>query len=395
MPVKACYDAEPVLQRGVSVMAWNEPGGGNKPKDPWGGGDQGPPDLDEALKKFQEKIHSLFGGKGKSSGGGNSTDFGVVALLGAVLALAIYAYFALYQLDQQERAVVLRFGKYYETVNPGLHWNWPLIDQVMKVNVTKVQSVGHHAVMLTQDENIVDVSISVQYRVADPQSYLLKVKQPESSLEQAMESSLRHVVGGAVMDQIITEGREQIAVDVQQRLQQYLDAYQTGIQVDKVNIEDAHAPSQVQDAFNDVPRAKEDRERLKNEAETYANGVVPEARGRAQRQIEEASAYRDQVIARAQGEAARFEKLLAEYKRSPEVMRQRLYIDAIQDVLSNNSKVLVDVQGGNNMLYLPLDKMLEQQNSGDRSPSVSGAEVPLEQLPTPRRDAPTRGREGR
>jgi modulator of FtsH protease HflK len=391
-----CWQREASLV-GVSLMAWNEPGG-NKPKDPWGGGDQGPPDLDEALKKFQEKIHGLFGGKGKgkSSGGGdNSPDLSVVILLSAIVAAAIYAYFALYQIDQQERAVVLRFGKYYETVNPGLHWNWPLVDQVKKVNVTKVQSVGHHSVMLTQDENIVDVSISVQYRVADPQSYLLKVKQPEGSLEQAMESSLRHVVGGAVMDQIITEGREQIAVDVQQRLQQYLDAYQTGIQIAKVNIEDAHAPSQVQDAFNDVPRAKEDRERLKNEAETYANGVVPEARGRAQRQFEEASAYRDQVIARAQGEAARFEKLLAEYKRAPEVMRQRLYVDAIQDVLSNSSKVLIDVQGGNNMMYLPLDKLLEQQNSGERGVNASGAEVQMEQLPTLRRDVPVRGREGR
>lgn len=371
-------------------MAWNEPGGG-KPKDPWGGGDQGPPDLDEALKKFQEKIHSLFGGKGR---GGGTEISGGVFLLGLIFAALIYGYFALYQLDQQERAVVLRLGKYLETVNPGLHWNWPLVDKVMKVNVTKVQSAGHHSIMLTQDENIVDVSISVQYRVADPQSYLLKVKQPEGTLEQAMESSLRHVVGAAMMDQIIiSEGREQIAVDVQQRLQQYLDAYGTGIQVDKVNIEDAHAPSQVQDAFNDVPRAKEDRERLKNEAETYANGVIPEARGRAQRQLEEANAYHDQVIARAEGEASRFEKLLTEYKRAPEVTRQRLYIDAMQDVLSTNSKVFVDVQGGNNMLYLPLDKLLEQQNATDHN--TGGAEVQLEQLPPLRRDTPPRGREGR
>lgn len=376
-------------------MAWNEPGG-NKPKDPWGGGDQGPPDLDEALKKFQEKIHSLFGGKGKSSGGGNSTDFGVVALLGLILAVAIYAYFALYQLDQQERAVVLRLGKFHETVNPGLHWNWPLIDRVMKVNVTKSRSLSHKAVMLTEDENIVDVSISVQYRVADPKKFVLAVKNPEDSLLQATESSLRHTVGGMAMGQIIiTEGREQIVAETQQRLQTYLDIYQTGIQIDKVNIDAAHAPAQVQESFDDVSRAREDHDRLKNEAETYANGVVPDARGRAQRQLQEAIAYRDQVIARAEGEAARFEKLLGEYKKAPEVMRQRLYVDAIQDVLSNSSKVLVDVQGGNNMMYLPLDKLLEQQNSGDRGATANGAEVQLEQLPTPRRDAPARGREGR
>jgi membrane protease subunit HflK len=354
----------------------------------------GPPDFDEALKKFQEKIQGLFGNKNPSGGG--SSDLGGVALLAVILAAVIYAYFALYQLDQQERAVVLRLGKYYETVNPGLHWNWPLIDRVMKVNVTKLQSASHRSVMLTQDENIVEISMSVQYLIADPKDYLLKVKQPEGSLEQAMESSLRHVVGGTVMDRIITDGREQVAVDVQQRLQQYLDAYQTGIQVAKVNIEDAHAPSQVQDAFNDVPRAKEDRERLKNEAETYANGVVPEARGRAQRQIEEANAYRDQVVARAEGEAARFEKLLTEYKKAPDVTRQRLYVDAMQDVLSSNNKVLIDTQGSNNMLYLPLDKLLDQQSAGnDRPAAAGGADAPLEPLPTLRRDSTSRGREGR
>jgi modulator of FtsH protease HflK len=375
-------------------MAWNEPGGG-KPKDPWGGGDQGPPDLDEALKKFQEKINSLFGGKktgGASSGSGPTPSAGLFAILCAGVVVLYFA-FGFYQLDQQERAVVLRLGKYYGTVNPGLHWNWPIIDRVSKVNVTKVQSTGQHSVMLTQDENIVDVSISVQYRVSDPQRYLLKVKQPEGSLEQAMESALRHVVGGAPMDKIITVEREQIAVDVQQRLQQYLDVYETGIQIAKVNIADAHAPSQVQEAFNDVPRAKEDRERLQNEAETYANGIIPEARGRAQRQIEEASAYREQVVSRAEGEAARFEKLLGEYRKAPEVTRQRLYIDTIQTVMSNSNKVLVDVQGGNNMLYVPLDKILEQQNAASHSGTTSSVEVQADPVPVVRRDS--LNREGR
>lgn len=375
-------------------MAWNEPGGG-KQKDPWGGGDQGPPDLDEAFKKFQNKLNSLFGGKsgGGGNGGGASMQFsgGLFGLL-LIGIVVIYAALGFYQVDQQERAVVLRLGKYHSTVNPGLHWNWPLVDSVAKVNVTKVQSVSHRSVMLTEDENIVDVAISVQYRVVDPQSYLLRVKSPEASLEQATESALRHAVGGAVMGQIITEGREQIAVDVQERLQQYLDVYQTGMQVAKVNIEDAHAPSQVQEAFDDVTRAKEDRERLKNEAETYANGIIPEARGRAQRQIEEAHAYREQVVSRAEGEASRFDKLLVEYRKAPEVTRQRLYIDAVQSVLSNNSKVMVDVQGGNNLLYLPLDKMLGTRADERAS---SGAEVQIEQLPPLRRDTQVRGREGR
>lgn len=358
-------------------MAWNEPGGGNQ-KDPWGGGDKGPPDLDEALKKLQDKLNSIFGlksgGKGSDSSTGSGTSLpsgGLLAVI-AIGALLIYGALGFYQLDQQERAVVLRLGRFHEVVKPGLHWNWKFIDQVYPVNVTKVQSLSHKSVMLTEDENIVEVSISVQYRVADPEKYVLRVKSPEGSLEQATESALRHAVGGTAMGQIITEGREQIAVEVQQRLQQYLDAYHTGILIAKVNIENAHAPAQVQEAFDDVTRAKEDRERLKNEAETYANGIIPEARGRAQRQIEEANGYREQVVARAEGEAARFENLLAEYRKAPEVTRQRLYLETMQTVLGNTSKVMVDVSGGNNMLYLPLDKII---NSADRSSGVTVQEV--------------------
>jgi membrane protease subunit HflK len=374
-------------------MAWNEPGGG-KQKDPWGGGDQGPPDLDEALKKLQDKLNGLFGGKpgGGGSGSGNLPSAGFIAVLLAG-ALLIYGALGFYQLDEQERAVVLRLGRYHDTVKPGLHWNWRLIDQVHKVNVTQVRSLSHRAVMLTEDENIVDVSVSVQYVIADPKNYVLRVKAPEGSLEQATESALRHAVGGTAMGQIITEGREQIAVEVQQRLQQYLDSYGTGIQIAKVNIENAHAPQQVQEAFDDVTRAKEDRERFKNEAETYANGIIPEARGRAQRQIEEANAYRDQVVARAEGEADRFVKLYDEYRKAPDVTRQRLYLETMQSVLGNTSKVMVDVNGGSNVLYLPLDRIMK---SDDRNGGVTVQELP--QLTDPnqavRRDT-SRGREGR
>ncbi len=374
-------------------MAWNEPGG-NKPKDPWGGGDQGPPDLDEAFKKFRDKLNTLFGGK---SGGGKSGLHISGSLLVSLLVgvVVIFAALGFYQVDQQERAVVLRLGKYLETVNPGLHWNWPLVDQFFKVNVTKVQSLNVNSVMLTEDENIVEIAISVQYRVVDPQKYILRVRSPETSLDEATESALRHVVGAAQMGQIITEGREQIAVDVQERLQQYLDVYQTGFQVAKVNIEDAKAPSQVQEAFDDVTRAKEDRERLKNEAEAYANGVIPDARGRAQRQIEEANAYREQVVSRAEGEASRFEQLDVEYRKAPEVTRQRLYIDAVQKVLSNTSKVLVDSTSGNNVLYLPLDKLAGLAQESDRAASTGTPEVQVEAVPSVRRDAPLQGREGR
>lgn len=358
-------------------MAWNEPGGGNQ-KDPWGGGDQGPPDLDEALKKLQDKLNGIFGLKNSGRGGESSSGSGPSGgLLGAIAigALLIYGALGFYQLDQQERAVVLRLGRFHEVVNPGLHWNWKFFDQVYPVNVTKVESLSHKSVMLTEDENIVEVSISVQYRVSDPQKYVLRVRSPVGSLEQATESALRHAVGGTAMGQVITEGREQIAVEVQQRLQQYLDAYQTGIAISKVNIENAHAPAQVQEAFDDVTRAKEDREKFKNEAETYANGIIPEARGRAQRQIEEATAYREQVVARAEGESARFEKLLEEYRKAPEVTRQRLYIETMQAVLGNTSKVMVDVAGGNNMLYLPLDKIVNSTGA-DRTSGVTVQELP-------------------
>ena len=344
-------------------MAWNEPGGNGNQKDPWGGGgNQGPPDLDEALRKLQEKLNGLFGGgSGGSSGGGG----GGIALSGSfigvilIILLVIWSLFGVYKIDEQERGVVLRFGRYLETVTPGLHWNPPLIDDVSKVNVTKVRSSSHRGLMLTEDENIVEVSLSVQYTVADPKDFLLEVRAPENSLVQATESALRHVVGSSEMHLVLTEGREQVAIEIQQRLQSYIDNYKSGIQVTLVNIEDTQPPDAVQAAFDDVIKAKEDEERVKNEAESYKNGIIPEARGIAQRQFEEASAYKERVIAQSEGEASRFEQLLAEYEKAPEVTRQRLYLDTLQMVMANSSKVMIDVEGGNNLLYLPLDKMIQ------------------------------------
>jgi membrane protease subunit HflK len=348
-------------------MAWNEPGGGNnKPKDPWGGGEQGPPDLDEALKKLQEKLGGLFGGRGGSSGGGSGGS-GLSLTMVAVLlagALLVWGLMGFYQVDQQERGVVLRFGKYLETVQPGLQWNPPLIDHVTRVNTTKVRSASLREIMLTQDENIVEVKLSVQYVINDPKFFVLQVRDPERSLQHASQSALRHVVGGSSMDQVLTEGRAQIAIDVHKRLQEYIDMYQTGILVSKVTVDESKPPTPVQAAFDDVIKAREDEERVKNEAQAYANGVVPEARGGAQRQIEEASAYREEVIANAEGQAERFTKLLAEYRKAPEVTRERLYLDALQAVFTNTNKVMVDVEGGNNMMYLPLDKLINSGGGG-------------------------------
>lgn len=384
-------------------MAWNEPGGG-RDKDPWGGGgnNQGPPDLDEALKKLQERLNKIFGGgngnRGNSSGGGGGFQLSPSALVAlAVLAAAVWGLFGFYQVDQQERAVVLRLGQYYQTVMPGLRWNPPLIDEVNVINVTKVRAASSRGQMLTEDENIVDIAVSVQYTVANPSDFLLKVKSPELSLEHALESALRHVVGSSRMDQVITEGREEVARDTQERLQAYLNTYQSGIQVAKVNIDDAQPPSQVQDAFDDVTRAKEDRERLKNEAEAYANGIIPEARGKAQRQLEEAQGYKEQVIANAQGQAQRFSQLLAEYKKAPKVTRERLYIDAIQEVYSESTKVMVDVEGGNNMMYLPLDKLMDSSTSTRqaRDQEVDIRELTDKVIEQLRRDSQSTRREGR
>ena len=348
-------------------MAWNEPGGGsNKPKDPWGGGEQGPPDLDEALKKLQEKLGGLFGGGGGSSGGGSGGSGLSVAMVAVLLAgaLLVWGLMGFYQIDQQERGVVLRFGKYLETVQPGLQWNPPLIDHVTRVNTTKVRSASLREIMLTQDENIVEVKLSVQYVINDPKFFVLQVRDPERSLQHASQSALRHVVGGTSMDMVLTEGRAQIAIDVHKRLQEYIDMYQTGILVSKVTVDESKPPTPVQAAFDDVIKAREDEERVKNEAQAYANGIVPEARGGAQRQIEEASAYREEVIANAEGQAERFIKLLAEYRKAPEVTRERLYLDALQAVFTNTNKVMVDVEGGNNMMYLPLDKLINSGGGG-------------------------------
>ena len=354
-------------------MSWNEPGGGNKgPRDPWGGGNQGPPDLDEAFKKLQQQFANLFGGgRGGSNGKGPAKGGLSGGLISVVFggALLVWGLMGFYQLDEQERAVVLRFGEYHATLTPGLQWNPPLIDEVITVNTTKVRAAGLREVMLTQDENIVEISMSVQYVIANPQDFVLQVRDPEVSLQHAAQSALRHVVGGTTMDLALTEGRAAIGLDVRDRLQQYLNDYTTGIQVSKINIDESKPPAQVQGAFDDVIKAREDEERVKNEAQSYANGIVPEARGGAQRVLEESNAYRDQVIARADGEAQRFDQLLTEYRKAPDVTRERLYLDTMQEVLANTNKVMVDVEGGNNVLYLPLDKMVP--NAGQSRSALS------------------------
>ena len=360
-------------------MAWNEPGGNNQ--DPWGSGkkgnNQGPPDLDDALRKLQDKLNSLFGG-GKSGGGsdgGKPASGPSSSMFVGVLILAAIAYIfnAVYTVDEKERAVVLRFGEYHATVEPGLHIYFPPFETKYQEKVTELRTYRLNQSMLTEDENIVQVSMSVQYNIGDVKSYVLNVAKPLVSLEEATQSALRHVVGGSEMYQVLTEGRETMGVEVRNRLQDYQDAYGTGLKINKVNIESAQPPQEVQAAFDDVIRAREDEQRAKNRADAYANKVVPEARGQAQREREEASAYRDELIARAEGEAERFLKLLTEYRREPAVTRERLYLETMESVLGTTSKVLVDVEGGNNMLYLPLDRLNQARTGGsvENSPSLT------------------------
>lgn len=383
-------------------MAWNEPGGdGNKPRDPWGGGDQGPPDMDEALRKLRQQLSGIFGGGGSGGAGGVSGKGVSGGLLLTILVVigVVWGLMGFYTVDQQERGVVLRFGKYHSTVQPGLQWNPPLIDAVFPVNVTRINNATFREQMLTEDENIVEVNLSVQYVIQNAEDYVLRVRAPERSLTNATESALRHVVGGSAMDYVLTDGRTQLSVDVRERLQEYLDLYNTGIRVSKVNIDDAKPPSEVQDAFDDVIKAREDEERVKNEAQAYANGIIPEARGQAQRVIEEASAFKEQVIAQAEGDASRFIALRSEYVKAPEVTRARLYLDTVQGVMENTSKILIDVEGGNNLLYLPLDKIVEQSSRAQQGRNAGGASPDIRELTDKvvdqiRRDQATRNSRG-
>jgi len=339
-------------------MAWNEPGGGRN-QDPWRGRDgRGQSELDDVIKKLQDRFGGMLGGGQNNDSGG----FGLLLLiLGVVFVLWLVA--GLYRVEQAEEALVLRFGKYHDTVSAGLHWNPWGIDTVQKVDVNQRETMPVRATMLTEDQNIVDLDLQVQFVVTDSRAYFLESSAPIDTLRNAVESALRHVVGGSEMDRVLTDGREAIAVEVHQRLQEYLDRYKTGLTIDKLNIEDAHPPKEVKAAFDDVIKAREDEERVKNEAEAYANQIVPEARGEAQRMIEEANAYKAEIVERSKGQANRFERLYAEYKLAPEVTRRRMYIDTMESVLSKTSKVLVDVEGGNSMMYLPIDKILESRRS--------------------------------
>ena len=400
-------------------MPWNQPGSGGDDRDPWGrnnggddgnrrGGNDGPPDLDEMFRDAKNRIDSLFGGRrGGGSGGGQGgrgaggsgfspTMLGVLLLVG----IGAWAFSGFYTVQQGEQAVEMRFGAYSETKGAGLRWHWPTpIERVEIVNTNKLNTVfvGYRdtprgkqlvpieALMLTQDENIIDIQFAVQYDIMDPRDLLFNVAEynvreiAESVVRGATESAVREIVGRNSMDFAITEGRAELAAETKSLVQDILDRYKTGINIRAVEMQDAQPPAQVKDAFDDAVKAREDEQRLKNLAEAYFNDVIPRARGASARITQEAEAYKASVVARAEGEASRFEQVLREYEKAPGVTRDRLYLEAMETVFSNVSKVVIDQQEGNSLMYMPLDQMLNRRTTtagtGNVQQNISGANL--------------------
>ncbi len=355
-------------------MSWNEPGERDKgkKKDPWGKDEEGPPNIDEALRQLQKKLRGVFGQGGGSSTfnpankSGSSKTFGF-GLIGAIIFL-VYIISGIYVVEPAEEAVVMRFGRYVSTQGPGPHWIAPLFESKEIVNVQEVKTTKHGGQMLTKDENIVSAEIAVQYRISDAKDYLFNLVQPEKSLQQVSESALRSVVGQSTLNEVLTSGRGEIGVEIRKQIQQILDNYKSGLQISDLAMQQTKAPEEVKAAFDDAIKAQQDEERLVNEAEAYARKIIPIAEGRAKRTFEEARAYKERSILEAQGRTAKFAKVLPEYQRAPQVTRDRLYIDTLQDVYTNTSKILVDVNGGNNLVYLPLDKLMNDNKAARSAP---------------------------
>ncbi|WP_058533198.1 FtsH protease activity modulator HflK [Legionella saoudiensis] len=360
-------------------MGWNEP---DKGKDPWKGKNQ-PPDLDEALKRLHDKLKKmLFGSTGKPGAEPPKTsnsNASLVAIMFAVSAFILWALAGIFIVDPAEQAVILRFGKYVETVGPGPHWIPRIISSKVVMNVDRLLDYSYSAQMLTSDENLVSVSLAVQYRIGDLQQYLFNVANPEESLQQATSSALRQVVGTTTLDQIITEGREIWGNQVQETLTKTLDMYKTGIVIVNVSPQPARAPESVQDAFDDAIKAQEDEKRFKEQALAYAAKVVPIAEGNASRIKQEAEAFSKQVVLQAQGEVAEFLALLPQYTLTPEITAKRMYLDTMQMVLSKSSKIIVDNKAGN-LLYIPLDKLATAKP--ESSPVISKRSTKAEQSTT-------------
>jgi membrane protease subunit HflK len=398
-------------------MAWNEPSGDDK--DPWSGrkNQQGPPDLDEAIRLLQEKLGGIFGSNRPNHGDNGDHNTPRISIGLGILVVGILILWGLsgfYIVDEGNHGVETRFGRYIAPpTQAGLNWHLPYpIEQVQLVNVKQqryievgyrssgrqgVGSVPKEALMLTKDENIIDVRLAIQYQVKDARQFLFNVASPEATLKQVTESAERGVIGSSTMDFVLTEGRGNVVAQIKKEIQTVMDAYQAGIQITSVNLQDAQPPEQVQGAFEDAIKAREDQQRLINEAEAYANDVIPKARGAAARKIQEAEAYKEQVIAQSIGEVSRFSKLLAEYNKAPEVTRERLYLESIESVLAKTKTIMVDVKGSNNLLYLPLDKLVNSsaQPTINSSANIAKSQTRKTAQPATRNSARMRTERGR
>lgn len=354
-------------------MSWNEPGDRDekgKKKDPWGNNEAGPPNIDEALKQLQRKLRSLFGGQeepkgpngpigmnASNSGSGKTISFGLIG----IALFTVYVISGIYIVGPAEEAVVLRLGRYVTTEKPGPHWIAPFIETREIVNVQEVKTLERGGPMLTKDENIVNANIAVQYRINNPKEFLFNIVNPEASLKQVADSALRAVVAQSTLNEVLTSGRGEIGAEISRQVQQMLNNYKAGIEISDLAMQQTKAPDAVKPAFDDAIKAQQDEERLVNEAQAYAHKIIPIAEGRAIRTLEEAKAYKQQVILGAEGKTEKFAKLLPEYQRAQKVTRDRMYIDTLQEVYANTPKILIDVNGGNNLVYLPLDKIMQQQ----------------------------------
>lgn len=369
-------------------MGLNDPQWGNK-------NNGGPPDLEELLRKLNAKISSVFGGKGgtgKPGGGEPMHGFaGGMGLIAAIVVL-IWVGSGFYIVDASQRGVVLRFGKLIETTLPGPRWHLPFpIETVEIVNLSQVRTVevGYRdnvknkmvkeSLMLTDDENIIDIQFAVQFYLKDPADYLFNNRMPDENVRQAAETAIREVVGKNKMDFVLYEGREQVAASATKLIQEILDRYKSGILISKLTMQNAQPPEQVQAAFDDAVKAGQDRERQKNEGQAYANDVIPRASGAAARLIQESQGYKQSVIANAEGDVSRFKQILVEYEKAPAVTRERMYLDMMQQVMGNISKVMVDQKNGNSLLYLPLDKLIQTTRAGstdtDAQPAAAKADT--------------------
>ena len=366
----------------------------------WGGGRSGPPDLDELWRNFNRKLESLFSGK-RGTPSGQKPGFGGSLWFFVSVAFLIWLASGFYIVDASQRGIVLRFGKYVETTMPGPRWHLPYpIESAEIVDVSTVRTVEigyrnnvkskipQESLMLTDDENIVDVQFAVQYIIKNPEAYLFNNRSPEDAVRQVAEAAIREVVGKSKMNFVLYEGREQVATQAGALMQKILDLYKTGIAISKVTMQNAQPPEQVQAAFDDAVKANQDRERMKNEGQAYANDVVPRAAGDAARLVQEAQGYKQRVIANAEGDASRFQQILSQYSKAPAVTRERMYLETMQDILSNTNKVLIDQKQGGNLLYLPLDKLLQKSGAAPVTPQPEeAAKAPLPESEARSRDA--------